>query len=111
MPFILLQLTTFKLINLSERVGSYAFAFFTRGHVHNMNIPGWVASNEAILFFREVLHLDPLDVATKFEHWACARERGQSYPILLTRALSTECRSQSQPSTLCSQCVLNVHVS
>ncbi|KAF8224369.1 hypothetical protein L208DRAFT_1018964, partial [Tricholoma matsutake] len=64
-----------RLVNFAERVGSYTFAFFTRGHVHDTNIPGWVASNKAILFFQEVLHLDPLDVATKFEQWACTRER------------------------------------
>ena len=70
---------SFKLINFAEHVGAYVFAFFTRGHVHDTNIPGWVASHEAILFFREVHHLDPLDVASKFEQWACARERGKAY--------------------------------
>jgi hypothetical protein len=68
-------LTLEELENLSERVGSYGFAFITRGHVHDSSIPGWVESNDSIRFFREVLDLDPLDVATKFEQWACARDK------------------------------------
>ena len=70
----MLPLMSIKLLNFSEHVGGYAFAFFMRGHVHNTGIPGFFALNKAILFFQEVLRLDPLDVATKFEQWACARE-------------------------------------
>jgi hypothetical protein len=68
-------LTLEELENLSEHVGSYGFAFIMRGHVHDSSIPGWVESNDSIRFFREVLDLDPLDVATKFEQWACTRDK------------------------------------
>ena len=67
-----------ELVNFSERIGGYAFAFFMRGYVYDTSIPGFIASSEAILFFWEVLHLDPLDITMKFEQWACAREQSKS---------------------------------
>ena len=36
----MLVLMSFKFINFAEHVGAYAFVFFTRGHIHNTNIPG-----------------------------------------------------------------------
>jgi hypothetical protein len=66
-----------------ERVGTYGFAFITRGHVHDSCMPGWVESEDSIQFLHEVLDLDPLDVATKFEQWACARDRSTSlFPLI-----------------------------
>ena len=64
-------------MNLAERIGSYGFAFITRGHVHDTAVPGWVESDDSINFLREVLDLDPLDIAAKFEQWACAKKRGK----------------------------------
>lgn len=40
-----------ELVNFSERIGGYAFAFFMRGYVYDTSIPGFIASSEAILFF------------------------------------------------------------
>jgi hypothetical protein len=68
-------LMLWHLQNLAEHVGSYGFAFITRGHIHDSSIPGWVESEDSTKFFRKALDLDPLDVATKFEQWACARDR------------------------------------
>jgi hypothetical protein len=56
----------------------YQFAFITQGHVHDSSIPGWVESENSVNFLSEVLNIDPLDMATKFEQWVCARDWGKS---------------------------------
>lgn len=66
-----------QMINLNTRTGAESFGFFTRGHVHDSGIPGWIASGRSIEFLAEVLDIDPLDVSTKFEQWCTARDEGE----------------------------------
>ncbi|KIM39046.1 hypothetical protein M413DRAFT_67836 [Hebeloma cylindrosporum] len=59
-----------ELDNLSERTGSTAFTFVTRGHINDSTTPSFIDSDGALSFFTEVLNLDPNEVAGKFELWA-----------------------------------------
>ncbi|KAG6895496.1 hypothetical protein C0992_000996 [Termitomyces sp. T32_za158] len=61
--------------NLHERCGTMAFAFFTRGHVHDSIVPGWIESQGSLGFLNEVLEITPAVLLRKFELWACAKDR------------------------------------
>jgi succinate dehydrogenase/fumarate reductase cytochrome b subunit len=52
-----------------------AFAFFMCTHIHDNSVPLWADSDDAIAFVSEVLNLNPMDLLTKFEQWACARTK------------------------------------
>jgi len=52
------------------------FAFFTRGHIHDVSAPVTMESWGALDFIREVLKIDPADLAAKFELWAVSRDNG-----------------------------------
>lgn len=71
----LVELKVPQLRNLSECTGMCALAFFTRTHIHDMSMPTWVDSDDAVAFISEVLNLDPMDFLAKFEQWACARTK------------------------------------
>jgi hypothetical protein len=66
--------------NLAERVGVTGFAFFTRGHIHDSIVPTWIDSDGGAAFITEVLGHDCMDVMTRFEQWACARDKGTLIP-------------------------------
>lgn len=44
-------------------------------------MPGYVKSREATQFFREVLDIDPFDLAVKFEQWAVSKGESEFLPI------------------------------
>jgi hypothetical protein len=69
--------------NLAERVGVTGFAFFTRGHIHDSIVPTWIDSDGGAAFITEVLGHDCMDMMTRFEQWACARNRGAFIPCIL----------------------------
>ncbi|KAG6874258.1 hypothetical protein C0993_000738 [Termitomyces sp. T159_Od127] len=60
--------------NLRERCGTMTFAFFTRRHVHDRIIPGWIESQGSLAFLNEVLDVTPAVLFRKFELWACAKD-------------------------------------
>ncbi|KAF8145172.1 hypothetical protein K438DRAFT_1992111 [Mycena galopus ATCC 62051] len=62
--------------DLYERTGVRAFAMFTRGNPDDPSVPHIEDSDEARLFFLEVLKVDILDVMRKFEQWSCTRDFG-----------------------------------
>ncbi len=70
--------------NLYERTGSSGFVMITRGHVHDIGIPGWAASPDVTLFIREVLKMDVWDLLKKFELWAVTKESRKFYSELST---------------------------
>lgn len=79
-PFSIISSPNFpQLNNLHERTGSFAFALVTRGHVHDLGIPGWAASVDATLFIQDVLKMDIWDLLKKFELWAVTRDSRESY--------------------------------
>ena len=59
-----------------------ALAFFTHTHIHNISIPTWVDSDDAVAFVSEVLDLDPMDFLAKFEQWACARTKSTYHALI-----------------------------
>ncbi|KAG6809121.1 hypothetical protein H0H92_001477 [Tricholoma furcatifolium] len=59
--------------NLHERVGTVGFAFFSRGHINDSIIPGWIESQGALEFVKDVLETTPEELANKFELWACTK--------------------------------------
>ncbi|KAG6808136.1 hypothetical protein H0H92_005288, partial [Tricholoma furcatifolium] len=65
--------------NLHERVGTVGFAFFSRGHINDSIIPGWIDSQGAVSFVKDVLQTTPEELANKFELWACTKDRGKRH--------------------------------
>ncbi|KAG6809555.1 hypothetical protein H0H92_015832 [Tricholoma furcatifolium] len=61
--------------NLQERVGTVGFAFFSRGHINDSIILGWIDSQGALGFVKDVLQTTPEELANKFELWACTRDK------------------------------------
>ncbi|KAG6807335.1 hypothetical protein H0H92_007964, partial [Tricholoma furcatifolium] len=70
-----LRLLEEEMGNLQERVGTVGFAFFSRGHINDSIIPGWIDSQGALGFVKDVLETTPEELANKFELWACTRDR------------------------------------
>ncbi|KAG6852213.1 hypothetical protein C0991_001955 [Blastosporella zonata] len=60
--------------NLHEHCGTMGFAFFTRGHINDTILPGWVESQQSLRFFNDVLDITPAEVLQKFEQWACTKD-------------------------------------
>ncbi|KAG6826237.1 hypothetical protein H0H92_000621 [Tricholoma furcatifolium] len=75
--------------DLHERCGTMGFAFFTRGHIHDSIIPGWIESQESLRFVQEVLEMTPEELCGKFELWACAKDRTKK--IDSTESVRIEC--------------------
>jgi len=75
MVVLTLQRQTLQLDNLAERTGSASFTFVTRGHINDTTAPTFIESDGALAFFKEVLDLDPNEVAGKFELWAMSRKK------------------------------------
>ncbi|KAF8339460.1 hypothetical protein F5887DRAFT_889035, partial [Amanita rubescens] len=69
--------------NLYERTGSHAFVIVTRGHIHDISIPGWATTPDAVLFIREILKMDVWDLLKKFELWAVTKDTRKFYSELL----------------------------
>lgn len=73
----------------NDRTGAHSFGFLTRASVDDSGKPSWFGSASGVDFLKEVLHLDPWDVLTLFEQWACAMDKGKfslniTYHYLLT---------------------------
>ncbi|KAG6809369.1 hypothetical protein H0H92_000530 [Tricholoma furcatifolium] len=68
-----------ELADMYQRTGALGFAFFTRGHVLDNVIPGYVESQDSLKFITDVLNTTPAEIARKFEQWACSKDRGASY--------------------------------
>ncbi|KAG6875344.1 hypothetical protein C0992_004216 [Termitomyces sp. T32_za158] len=66
-----------ELGDLHERCGTMAFAFFTRGHIHDTIIPGWIESQGSLAFVNEILDITPAELLRKFELWACAKNHSK----------------------------------
>ncbi|KAJ7270011.1 hypothetical protein B0H12DRAFT_1067443 [Mycena haematopus] len=62
--------------NLFERTGVRALAMFTRGNPDDPAAPHFVDSDQARLFFQQVMKIDMYDVLLKFEQWSCTRDSG-----------------------------------
>ncbi|KAJ6512713.1 hypothetical protein C8R45DRAFT_1087847 [Mycena sanguinolenta] len=62
--------------NLYERTGVRGLAMFMRGNPDDPNVPHFVDSDKARLFFRQTFNMDMLDVLRKFEQWSCNRDAG-----------------------------------
>ncbi|KAG6825791.1 hypothetical protein H0H92_002429 [Tricholoma furcatifolium] len=60
-----------------EQVGMVGFVFFNRGHINDSIIPGWIESQGAVGFVKDVLQTTPEELANKFELWACTKDRGE----------------------------------
>jgi len=67
-----------QLDNLSERTGSASFTFVTCGHINDTTAPAFIESDGALNFFKEVLGLDPNEVAGRFELWATSQTKCES---------------------------------
>lgn len=67
---------------MAQRNGTYALAMATKGHINDVAVPSWVASEEAEQFIRECFKMDITDVVRKFELWAVCRKRGKQDIIL-----------------------------
>ncbi|KAJ7633512.1 hypothetical protein B0H17DRAFT_1217521 [Mycena rosella] len=52
------------------------FAMFSKGHVQDTTVPTEAKSWDALMFFSDILHLNPQDVATQFELWNITHEKG-----------------------------------
>jgi len=64
-----------KADNLASRTGAHAFVFVTRGHVQDLGVPGWIATEGTESFFSDVLKTEAWSVLRKFEHWACSSDK------------------------------------
>lgn len=62
--------------------GTYALAMAMKGHINDVAVPSWVASEEAEQFIRECFKMDITDVVRKFELWAVCQKRGKQDIIL-----------------------------
>ncbi|KAG6826202.1 hypothetical protein H0H92_000721 [Tricholoma furcatifolium] len=82
--------------DLYERCGTMGFAFFTRGHIHDSIIPGWIESQESLRFVQDVLEMTPEELCGKFELWACAKDRSRRSYLYIHAAISPP----SQPRKL-----------
>ncbi|KAG6806352.1 hypothetical protein H0H92_011616 [Tricholoma furcatifolium] len=63
-----------ELADLYERTGALGFAFFTRGHVLDSVLPGMIESQDSLKFISEVMDTTPVELARKFEQWACTKD-------------------------------------
>jgi hypothetical protein len=63
------------MVNLNKRTGVMGLALFVKGHVHDSFSPSIIQSNGSADFCLEVLKMDALDLAVKFEQWSCAKDR------------------------------------
>ncbi|KAJ6447955.1 hypothetical protein C8R45DRAFT_1115593 [Mycena sanguinolenta] len=62
--------------NLYERTGVCGLAMFTHGNPDDLNVPHFVDSDQAHLFFRQTFNMDMLDVLRKFKQWSCNSDAG-----------------------------------
>ncbi|KAJ7200509.1 hypothetical protein GGX14DRAFT_372090 [Mycena pura] len=65
-----------SLINLYERTGVRAFAFFTRGNADDAALPAYIDSDNALDFFPQVMSQTTVDVCRKFESFSCTMDSG-----------------------------------
>ncbi|KAJ7204517.1 hypothetical protein C8J57DRAFT_1542244 [Mycena rebaudengoi] len=73
-----------EITTLAERTNMVGFAMFTQGHMHDKSQPMSMQSWGALEFFSEVLKLDPLDVAHRFELWSISRGKVRPNPDSIT---------------------------
>ncbi|KAG6895722.1 hypothetical protein C0992_013011 [Termitomyces sp. T32_za158] len=78
-----------ELGDLHERCGTMAFAFFTRGHIHDTIVPGWIESQGSLAFINDVLDMTPAEFLRKFELWACTK--GHKKHLDTMASLRSEC--------------------
>ncbi|KAF8344810.1 hypothetical protein F5887DRAFT_858589, partial [Amanita rubescens] len=76
--------------NLASRTGAHAFVFVTRGHVQDLGVPGWIATENTESFFSDVLKTEAWTVLRKFEHWACSYDK-QGKKADSWQGLRTQC--------------------
>ncbi|KAJ7115402.1 hypothetical protein C8R44DRAFT_880701 [Mycena epipterygia] len=64
-----------ELIDLDERTGTRGFAFITRGHVDDSQLPTFIDSGDSAKFCIEVLKVSAVDLLRRFEQWTCTRDK------------------------------------
>ncbi|KAJ6525510.1 hypothetical protein DFH09DRAFT_1416318 [Mycena vulgaris] len=62
-------------LGLNSRIDCLGFAMFSRGNNQDVAVPYWVDSDNANLFFPEVLEITMYDMVCKFEAWSCNRKK------------------------------------
>ncbi|KAJ7669096.1 hypothetical protein B0H17DRAFT_1209746 [Mycena rosella] len=64
-----------EFMNLLERTGTRAVAFFSRGHVDDGFLPTYAESGESMDFYLQSTKIPGLDLLRRYELWCCNRDR------------------------------------
>ncbi|KAJ7180005.1 hypothetical protein C8R43DRAFT_941739 [Mycena crocata] len=65
-----------SMLDLCERTGIRGFTFFLRGHPDDVVLPMVVDSDEAALFFPQVIGKTKYEILRLLEQWSCAMDAG-----------------------------------
>ncbi|KAJ7084528.1 hypothetical protein B0H15DRAFT_949931 [Mycena belliarum] len=64
-----------EFMNLFERTGTRAVAFFSRGHVDDAFLPTYAESGGSMDFYLQSTKMAGLDLLRRYELWCCNQER------------------------------------
>ncbi|KAJ7079412.1 hypothetical protein B0H15DRAFT_752800, partial [Mycena belliarum] len=64
-----------ELTALFERTGTRGFAFVSRGHSDDANMPTFAQSGDALAFCVEIFERPALEILQLFELWSCTRKQ------------------------------------
>ncbi|KAJ7182986.1 hypothetical protein C8R43DRAFT_1116599 [Mycena crocata] len=63
-----------EMLDLFERTGIRGVAIFSRAHPDDAGLPFVIDSDEAVLFFLQVLGISKTELLARFEQWSCAQD-------------------------------------